>query len=90
MFGSSCSRRNSALYTPTIFCGVTLSADQGHTIVGYLLAVCYNNGEQEEQDFFRAARLYNLAADEGYLEAHNGLAIRYLRGVKRDTIQREK
>jgi len=68
---------------------VRRSANQGHIIAQYNLAILYASGRGVEQDDSEAAKWYQLAADQGYTLAQSSLALQYKlgHGVPQDPVR---
>lgn len=67
-----------------------LSADQGHMEAQYMLAICYNDGIEEDPDGVLAFKYFKLSADQGYADAQYQVGIFYEEHFVEDDQWQEK
>jgi hypothetical protein len=62
---------------------------QGHALAQYNLGCLYREGKGVPQDYAEAARLYTLAAAQGFAPAHRCLSYLYTegKGVSQDVVE---
>ena len=58
-------------------------------MLNIILGLCIANGDGVKQDYKKAAKLYQKAADQGFNDAYTNLGILYVlgNGVKQDKIK---